>query len=384
MTFQKGERLLFFCNGFQHNITGAVKEVISSDGYFRQMQVISIATPLFKLDPRKFSVEAKYRPYKIPLKMRFPYPSPPVSYFLDPFFAFASIGCHIFLSFSPQVTFLAICLKRFGLVSNVVHWSIDYSPRRFKNPILEKIYRFFDKISFLQSDIHVDVSNPALEARSLNYGRGSVAKNLRRVVPVGIPDGDLEQIPATNFLLKRIFFLGNLTSTVGIDTFVMMCKQISIVEPDATFHVIGDGLEFDKSRTLSTELGIENKFEWYGNLDKEEFEPLLKTASIGLAPYKKCSDSFSVFADPSKIKNYAQFGIPFVMTDVPKISKDFINQKLGTIVSDSLDELARAVLGLMRNQELWNEQSAMIFEYAKSITWTTVMKEVIKDLRTLR
>ncbi len=383
MTVQKRERLLFFCNGFQYNITGAVKEAISSDGYFRHMQVISISTPLFKHDPRKFSVEALFSPRKNLLKLRFPYLSPPVSHFLDPLFAFASIGCHTFLSFSPQVTILAIFLKRLGLVSNVVHWSIDYSPRRFNNPILERIYRFFDKISFLHSDIHVDVSNAALEARSLIYGRGSITNNLRRVVPVGIPDGALEKIPAANFFLKRIFFLGNLTSTVGIDTFVMVCKQINVLEPDATFHVIGDGLEYEKSRTLSTELGIENKFQWYGNLNKEDFEPLLKTASLGLAPYKKCSDSFSVFADPSKIKNYAQFGIPFVMTDVPKVSIGFINQNLGTIVSGSLDELEKGILDLMRDQELWNEKSERIFEYAKSITWSTVMKEIIEDLKAL-
>jgi glycosyltransferase involved in cell wall biosynthesis len=110
---------------------------------------------------------------------------------------------------------------------------------------------------------------------------------------------------------------------------------------------------------------------------------LLKTASIGLAPYKDLPDSFSIYADPSKIKNYAQFGIPFVMTNVPKVSSEFRSHKIGVVVDDNLDDLSAAALNLLELEGLWKEQSDSIFKYAKSITWSTVLEDFTEELRRL-
>ena len=384
MTVKQNKRVFFFWNGFQFNITGAITHLMSSDRYFQKYKLISIATPLFKFEPNEIRIEFLNSLKRANVLKRRYYPRPPISYLLDIFLPLFMIRSLIIVSFSPHVTYFALILKRFGLIKHIVHWSIDFSPRRFRNPIVESIYRLFDKKSFLKSDLHVDVSAPANLARIQLYGeRSSHKKRGNLIIPVGIPESALEQISAKNFSHKRIFFLGNLTSTVGIDSFVKVCERIGKQDLKATFHVIGSGPEYENSKSLAIQLGIGNRFTWYGNLIKDEFESLLKTASIGLAPYKNLPDSFSIYADPSKIKNYAQFGIPFVMTNVPKVSSEFRSHKIGVVVDDDLDDLSAAALNLLELESLWIEQSDSIFKYAKSITWSTVLEDFIEELRRL-
>ena len=385
MSVKQSSRLVFFCNGFQFNITGAVKRAILSDQAFSQHRLISIATPLFKHEPKEVQIEFMNYPTTRDIHKFKHYPSPPFSYFLDVFWVLFLVRAHIIISFSPHITFFALILKRLGLVKYVVHWSIDFSPRRFKNFLFELIYRFFDRESFLQSSLHVDVSRPALRARCQIYGKHiSIDVNNKLVVPVGIPENALEQIPSSNFLIKKIFFLGNLTDTVGIDTFVKVCEQVHTQGIEATFHVIGDGPEFEKSKAMAIKLGVDHKFTWYGNLSKEEFEPILKTATIGLAPYKNVSSSFSIYADPSKIKNYAQFGIPFVMTNIPKVSTEFVSNNFGVILDDDLEKLTIATLKLLTNERHWKNQSNLVFAYAQTMIWESVLKEFMESLKALK
>lgn len=384
MTVRQNKKIFFFWNGFQFNITGAIINSVLLNKTFQRYKLISIAAPLFKYEPNEVRIELLNSPNTKRVWICKNYPRPPIGYLLDSFYLLLMIRSQILVSFSPHVTYFALILKKFKLIKYIVHWSIDFSPRRFRNPVLESMYRLFDKKSFLCSDLHIDISMPAYLARNQLYGeRLAFRKKGNLIVPVGIPDSALEQIPVNNFLLKRIFFLGNLTHTVGIDSFVKVCERIASQDFEATFHVIGNGPKYESSKLLALQLGLDSRFTWYGNLDKNEFESILKTASIGLAPYKDLPDSFSLYADPSKIKNYAQFGIPFVMTNVPKVSDDFISRKIGVIVPDSLDELSAATLKLLHVEKLWTEQSNSIFEYAKSITWSSLLGDFIDDLTLL-
>lgn len=379
-----GNRFFFFCNGFQFNITGAVKNAVASDRTLSRYQLISIATPLFKHEPKEARIDfLNSHTTRNSFKLKH-HLSPPLSYALDIFSVLFLFRAHLVISFSPHVTFFALILKRLGLIRHVVHWSIDFSPRRFKNILLESIYRLFDRESFLKSSLHVDVSRPALLARCQIYGSNkSIDLKNKLVVPVGIPQNALEQISYRNFHMKRIFFLGNLTETVGIDTFVKLCKQVHDQKINATFHVIGHGPEYGKSRAMAAELGINDKFSWYGNLSNSEFESILKTATIGLAPYKNIPGSFSVYADPSKIKNYAQFGIPFVMTKVPKVSSEFVSSHFGVVLDDDLDQLTNAVVNLLTIESYWTSQSNLVFSIAKTITWESVLTEFLVRLQNL-
>lgn len=363
-----------FCNGFQYNITGAILDNLKREFHSSNVNITLIQTPLSKFDSREIRIEkfsdTTTKKYRFPIFF-----APPMSYLLDLLIGLLAIRSTVFVSFSPHVGYVALLMGKFNTALRLIHWSIDFSPQRFKNALLQRIYDFVDCRMFLKSHIHVDVSEPALKARVIRYvkleGNESALNRNRLVVRVGIPDDSVSLINLDNFYSKRVFFLGNLNPTVGIDTFVYVAKEIAVRIPRASFHVIGNGSEFESAVLLSKLLGIDERFSWYGNLEKGEFENLLKTASVGLAPYKSEMGSFSQFADPSKLKNYMQFAIPFVVTDVPLVVQELRVRNVGIVTANSVQSIAHETIGLLQDRNLWSSQRTEIHEYAKTQTWNT-------------
>ena len=366
------KEIILICNGFQYNITGAIFENLILNFASNKVAITLIQTPLTKFDSREIRIKkirfSSIEEYRIPIPV-----APPLSFLLDLAIAFCALRASIVISFSPHFGYVSLLLKKLRPSLRVIQWSIDFSPRRFRNTILQSLYEFVDCRTFLTSDFHVDVSEPALEARIQRYLGSVLNENETRkrkiVVRVGIPEGYLGKLGSENFHLKRVFFLGNLNPTVGIDTFVHVAKEVLSYIPNSSFHVIGSGSELINSIHLAESLGISERFNWYGNLEKTEFELLLKTASVGLAPYKSGMNSFSQFADPSKLKNYMQFAIPFVVTDIPLVVQELKVKQIGTVTADSILEIARETIKLLQVQDYWVKQRDNIYEFAKTQTW---------------
>lgn len=361
-----------FCNGFQYNITGAIFNLLKQEFNSSNITITLIQTPLSMFDSREIKIErfrnGSTKRYRFPILF-----APPITYLLDLLIGLLAIKTTVFLSFSPHVGYVALLMGKINPSFRLIHWSIDFSPRRFKNALLQEIYEFVDCRMFLYSHLHVDVSEPALKARNSRYidieNIDQKCSEKRIVVRVGIPDDSLDAIPLDNFFAKRVFFLGNLNPSVGIDTFVYVAKEITTIIPNSTFHVIGSGIELESSIQLSKRLGLDKKFNWYGNLEKKEFEDLLKTASVALAPYKSELGSFSRYADPSKLKNYMQFAIPFVVTDFPLVVQELKVRNVGFVAENSVKSIADGTITLLQDRNSWISQRTAIHEYAKTQTW---------------
>ena len=155
--------LLLVWNGFNYNITGAVFDYLLHRGY----PVKGLAFPLeahesgFRhiLDARDGRLERKVVSY--PLVQ-------PFHYLMDVALLPRAADFGAIVSFNPL--FSAWYLTRSPSVS-VVNWSIDYSPRRFSNPLLNLVYNRVSSVALKRSTLHVDISTAALEARERKYGR---------------------------------------------------------------------------------------------------------------------------------------------------------------------------------------------------------------------
>lgn len=85
----------------------------------------------------------------------------------------------IFVGADPLNALAGLFLKKIGRVEKVVYYAIDYFPKRFKNPILNWIYHFIDKLSVRYSDEIWNLSETMIIARKMG-------KKKQFVVPVGV------------------------------------------------------------------------------------------------------------------------------------------------------------------------------------------------------
>jgi glycosyltransferase involved in cell wall biosynthesis len=364
-------------NGFQYNITGAVEDYLVGQNY----SVCSFTFPLFEREGKSWRIRFRQAD-NVSERLKRSMLKIPFSYLLDPIRLICSPKAKVGLSFSPHTTFAMLILKKLRRIEVVVQWNIDFSPRRFKNPLLNSIYNNLDRVGFHFSDIQIDLNSKALQARFERHGEQNSNRHL--VLPVGIRSELISSIPRNNFNSKSICFLGNLTSTVGADLFVSSIPDVIRVHPDAVFHVIGDGPEIENLKFLANSIDCERYLVWHGNQDEVGINRILVGGCLAIAPYPKMSHSFSNYSDPSKIKNYLQFGLPILTTNVTPISESLFKAGLALEVSPSSEDIARVILEVLSDYEKWDLMRAASIEFAKEFAWDRILGELIRNIDEVR
>jgi len=354
-------RVILVWNGSQYNIAGAVSDYASH----LYSEVVMIQNPLLReFSNMRSTVKLKNgsRVRKSNRKSM----QPPLSYVFDFFNPNFLKSSDVVISFSSHLTPFLIMLKKMGRFGYVIHWNIDFSPVRFGNSGINGIYNYLDKLSYKYSDIQVDLTEKAAEARSNRHGE---TRNKHIVIPVGIWKKDLTTTRSENFQQQNIVFLGNLAPRLGIELFL---KSISIVlksEPNAKFHVIGSGDCMIELRTQFESFERDGRLIWHGNKDESGIKSVLSKSMLALAPYLKDTQSFSNYADPSKIKHYLQHGLPIVMTNVPPISKTLFQKHIAIEVDDNELSIANGIVNILKNQLKWTDMAKNSSELAKEFTW---------------
>jgi glycosyltransferase involved in cell wall biosynthesis len=365
-------RVLLVWNGSQYNIAGAV-----SDYIIRFVsEVIMIANPLLK-EPLNERSTVKVKNGSQVGKTNRKSIHPPLSFVFDYFNSSFFRHFDVVISFSSHLTPFLIMLRKMGRIERVIHWNIDFSPVRFRNSGINGIYNYLDKLSYKYSDIQVDLTQKAANARSNRHGK---TRNKHLVIPVGIWEKDLATTGSESFREQNIVFLGNLAPRLGIELFL---KSISLVlqsEPNAKFHVIGTGDCLIDLKIQFESFEKDGKLIWHGNKDESGIKSILSHSMLALAPYIKDAQSFSNYADPSKIKHYLQHGLPIVMTNVPPISDTLFQMHVALEVDDNELSIANGIVSILKNELKWKDMAKNSSELAKEFTWERNLSTLFSSL----
>jgi glycosyltransferase involved in cell wall biosynthesis len=137
---------------------------------------------------------------------------------------------------------------------------------------------------------------------------------------------------------------------------------------------------------MAQDLKINECLEFTGYLkDHATIENKLAKSALAVALYEKYDQNnnltFTYFADPCKIKVYLGCGVPILLTDVPHNSKEISNKKCGLIIDDDKENITRAIISLMKNEELLKKFRKNALNYAKQFDWNLIFyKNLIKIL----
>ena len=140
---------------------------------------------------------------------------------------------------------------------------------------------------------------------------------------------------------RRVLFVGLVRPGQGVE------KMLDFLATHADFSlalvgVAANGFETEivrmvAERNLADRVYFENRFH-----SERELRDIAKTCLCGLALYDTAPDNFTHYADPGKVKAYAELGLPVVMTRISDIVP-FVERFRTGIVIDSTEEIGAAV-----------------------------------------
>ena len=279
--------------------------------------------------------------------------------------------------FGPDLFFMSHFFKYQKSID--VMWNIDFSPKRFDNKIINWLYNKLDYYSFKKSNLQIDLTSRASEARSLRHKLDLGTKNL--IVPIGISN------PVnSNFYAKEyITFIGNLQPNQNVKVVIRAYLDHFIYANNFKLLIIGDGPEYNDLQEIvaNSNHPFRNQINFTGNLDQIAINEYLEKTAICLAPYSTEDSNFSHYADPSKIKKYISHCVPIVMTNVSYIAKILSDKKCAIIVEETKEDFGSALNLLASDINLRNEMSSNLLLYAKSISWRENLMILIKQIGNL-
>ena len=151
----------------------------------------------------------------------------------------------------------------------------------------------------------------------------------------------------------RILSVGRLVEKKGHETLIQAFNLIHFLYPNARLHIVGEGENKQKLRTLIEQLMLNDAVILRGAITSPEIAEELKKAHIFCLASHKAS-SGDVEGIPNAIKEAMSIGIPIVTTEhggIPEIMKHMETGYL-TTEKDVL-ALARGFLYYIENPEVW-------------------------------
>lgn len=255
--------------------------------------------------------------------------------------------------------------RKFGIVKKLVFYTIDYTPSRFKNKILNYLYHFTDKIACYHADKIWVLSERMIAARRKN--NVDVKRSAASVVlPMGANLSRIKILPLAKINRRDIVFVGFLMEKQGIQLVLESLPKIISKNTNLRFIIIGQGEYKQKLKALTRKLKITKYVRFKGFIkDHKRVEKILCQSAIGVAPYLPISDNYTFYTDPGKPKLYLGCGLPVIITDIPKIAQIIQSKKAGLIVKYTTESMAKALDKLLTNNKLYNEYRKNAIQLSK-------------------
>lgn len=277
--------------------------------------------------------------------------------------------------------FCGIVLKILGKVKKVVYYTIDYVPERFSNKSLNKFYHWLDIFCVKHTDVTWNLSPRMVEGREREWKLNEKYRKKQILVPEGVWFDRIKKYSIDQIDAHSMVFLGYLVSRLGVQMAIKATPLIIKAIPDFRFIVIGKGEYSDELKKLAADLGVDKHVEFKGFIpDHKDVENMIAKCAIGIAPYADEEKSLSRYADPSKTKIYLGCGLPIIMTDIFYNAKEIEDAGAGKIVGYDADEIAKAVVEMMKNKDRLEKYKENATIYIKNLDWDMVFKDSLSGI----
>lgn len=280
----------------------------------------------------------------------------------------------VYIGVDPLNCLAGLVLRTLGLARTVIFYSIDFTPKRFPQSLLNSMYHGIESLCVRFADMRWDISPRIAEGREKFMGLTQKVYPVT-VVPVGMWEKDIAS-PNTNFDPHRIVFVGHLLKKQGVYKAIEAIAIVKKKVKDISFLVIGGGEEEKRLRLLADKLHLGNNVEFTGWMwDQEEIRKLLLGCAFAVATYDPrgaTKNNFTYYADPTKIKTYLSCGLPVIMTDVPYNAKTLQKDGCAQVVPYSTPAIANTMMTWMGDAAKLEKARRSAIKVAHGFIWENI------------
>ena len=261
------------------------------------------------------------------------------------------------LGLNPINVIGSVICKWLRVAGRNISWTIDWEKSRFGNRLANKIYHALDYLGLSFCD---DIWVISKKIKRIRMSQLKVPSTMIEVVPVCVSSADIRQtlfdVDSTSQTegLLRVALVGAVAPSKGVgqildafNTDRLRCLPVQLVVigsiPDAT----EDGAKFPPYRLLMD--GMDN-VTYVGTLDRPRLLAALDSYQVGLSLHSKAS--FSRWADPSRIYDYAARGLAIIVNRSTEVGSRVQRFDNGVLIDQSVGSLVSAIEHYLLNPSL--------------------------------
>jgi glycosyltransferase involved in cell wall biosynthesis len=363
-------------NGFADGPAQALRDYLVA----RAARVVAVFHPLTSEQGTRHMVteysggnRVRTRSIAVPLR-------PPLSFASDPFVPLRMPAVDTWLGFNPMACARGLVARRLGRARRVVLWSVDFVPQRFGRTPLTRVYDGLDRLCCKRTDIRVELSTAARDARNRHHGLRDALVPVH-VVPMGAWLSRVPRVPDDGAERRRVVFLGHLVPRQGVALLLEALSQLHRRGVSVEADVVGDGPLLAELRGHAARAEIDAIVRFHGFVeDHRRVEEVLARASLAVAPYEPSPDSFTRYADPGKLKAYLAAGLPILLTAVPPVAAELAEKAGAEIVPYEAEALAGAIERGLESPERWRARRQAALAYAERFDWDVLLGEFLRAI----
>lgn len=286
----------------------------------------------------------------------------------------------IFIGLESIYALAGIFLRALGKTKKVIYYVSDYSPVRFENKLFNAFYIWLDRFCLTHADVTWDVS-PAMQKGRIEAGLpADVTYNVIHV-PNGLFPSQIRSLPLRKRNKYDVVYMGILEKDMGPDLAIKAFGKVIKKYPKARLHIIG-GPEHHIliMKSLVRTLKLERSVIFHGFIpSNEKMAEVVRSCSIGLAPYRSFPDSKRWYGDAGKIRQYTAAGLPVVTTHVPPLGRYVVERKAGIMTKDTVKSFSDGILLLFKDDALYRKLSLGAIAVSRDNTWMRVYTKAFRD-----
>jgi glycosyltransferase involved in cell wall biosynthesis len=343
-------------------------------------RVTAVSHPLTREDGNRHQI-ITYVPGQEPQTRTFTLPArPPYTYPLDALLPLRTPRVEGWFAFNNLLCARGLLERRAGRAKKVVYWAVDFVPDRFgAGGPMTRAYDALDAFCCEHVDLRVELSQAALEGRDARHGISPDAGAPRIVAPVGAWLERVPVAPEDGWRSRRVVFIGHLVERMGGDTVIEVMRLLTERGIDVTADIAGRGPLEEQLRARAARYGLQDRVRFHGFVaDHRALERLLADAAVALAPYSTRVESFTRYADPSKLKSYLAAGLPILLTDVPPNAQELVEHAGAQVLLDDPLEFADAIERTLADTDAWQARRLAARDYARQFDWNIIVDNVLK------
>lgn len=289
----------------------------------------------------------------------------------------------IFFGVDPLNAAAGVVLQKIKRVKKIIYYTIDYNPNRFNNRLLNRLYHLLDAFCLTHADCTWNVSPMIPKARE-KFNKLTASSHRQITVPIGVWYNKIKKLEFEKIHKHQLLFIGHLLEKQGVQLIIEAIPDILKKIPNFHFLIVGGGEYEQQLRKLTSQLKINQYVTFTGWIkNRDTIDTIMADSACAIALYDKNKDTFTKYADPTKLKDYLSAGLPIILTDVPYNAQEIAKKRCGIIVGYNKKDLILAIISLMKDDTLLKEYRINALIYSKQFDWKKIFSQAFLNTSTV-